>query len=176
MKAIRILSLVVLVVVVGLGLGTACTGEQGLKGDPGAEGVGIEDIVNNGDGTITVNLSNGESYTTDNLTGPQGIQGSPGPNMIVAMGTISSGGDIRRGYNIDSCTYNVSAQRYEITLTGITYLAGQFVTVVTPENSWACFAGWGSGSGMLHVTIRGIDGNPGAGMFSFVVLQCPQIP
>ena len=41
-------------------------------------GVGVQNIVNNGDGTFTVNLTNGESYTTDNLTGPQGIQGIQG--------------------------------------------------------------------------------------------------
>ena len=44
----------------------------------GEPGVGIDYIVNNGDGTFTIYLTDESSYTTDNFTGPQGIQGPPG--------------------------------------------------------------------------------------------------
>jgi hypothetical protein len=76
---------VVVLVLAGSILGMACTGaqgEQGPKGDPGADGVGIESVVDNGDGTITIGLSDGSTYTTDMVTGPQGeqgIQGTQGP-------------------------------------------------------------------------------------------------
>jgi len=50
----------------------------GAGGTQGPAGVGINNIINNGDGTFTLNLTDGSSYTTDNLTGPQGIQGPPG--------------------------------------------------------------------------------------------------
>jgi hypothetical protein len=53
-------------------LGSACAGAKGENG------VGIESVVNNADGTITVDLTNGESYTSDDLTGPQGPQGVQG--------------------------------------------------------------------------------------------------
>jgi len=80
MRLCRLLAIgVVLLLLVGGLLGTACTGatgEQGPEGDPGADGIGIENIVNNGNGTFTVNLTNGESYTTDNLTGPPGLPGA----------------------------------------------------------------------------------------------------
>ena len=85
MRIFRLLAIgVVLLVLVGAILGTACAGArgeqgpQGPKGDTGANGVGVENIVNNGDGTITVSLTNGESYTSDDLTGPQGEQGIQG--------------------------------------------------------------------------------------------------
>lgn len=40
-----------------------------------ANGVGIDYIVNNGDGTFTIYLTDGSSHTTDNFTGPQGPAG-----------------------------------------------------------------------------------------------------
>jgi len=76
MKAIKILGAIVLAVVIaGMVLGAACTGRQG---EQGPVGVGIDSIVNNGNGTFTINLTDGSSFTTDNLTGPQGVQGPIG--------------------------------------------------------------------------------------------------
>jgi hypothetical protein len=50
-----------------------------LNGSPGADGVGISDVIDNGDGTITFYLTDETTFTTPNLIGPQGIQGSEGP-------------------------------------------------------------------------------------------------
>ncbi len=61
---------VLLLVLAGAILGTACGGA--------ADGVGIQDVVSNDNGTITITLTNGSTYTTDNLTGPQGPQGIQG--------------------------------------------------------------------------------------------------
>jgi hypothetical protein len=44
----------------------------------GTDGVGIVSITDNGDGTFTILLSNGTTFTTQDLTGPQGPQGDPG--------------------------------------------------------------------------------------------------
>jgi len=86
MRLLRLMAIcVVLLVLVGGILGTACAGkegEQGLKGDTGAAGVGIQNIVNNGDGTFAVNLTDGQKFTTDNFTGPQGIQGLQGLTVL----------------------------------------------------------------------------------------------
>ncbi len=66
-------------------------GTQGLQGDPGIQGpigpqgpqgssgVSISGTVDNGDGTLTFNFSDGTSFTTSNLTGPQGSVGATGP-------------------------------------------------------------------------------------------------
>ena len=73
MKAMRVLGVAVLVVMLaGLVLGTACAGKQG---EPG---VGIESTVDNGNGTFTITYTDGSTFTTSNLTGPQGVQGPKG--------------------------------------------------------------------------------------------------
>jgi len=79
MRLLRLMAIgFLLLVLLGGIMGTACTGaegEQGPKGDTGADGVGIESIVNNEDGTFTLELTDGSSYTTDDLTGPAGSTG-----------------------------------------------------------------------------------------------------
>ena len=197
MQFFRLMAIgVVLLVLAGASLGTACAGAKGEQGPEGADGVGIENIVNNGDGTVTVNLTNGKTYTTDNLTngktyttdnltgpqgsqgiqgvkgdtGAQGPQGIAGPNMIVAMGCIDGSGFIIRGYNITSCIWNDAYQRYDITLTGIYYLFGNYVTLVTPSYLVGHSAGYGDHEGKLMVEIQNSAGDPIQGTFSFMVL------
>lgn len=63
-------------------------GSPGPAGAEGTPGTGIEGIEDNGDGTFTLILTDGSSFTTDDLTGPTGEpgptgqtgpQGPPGP-------------------------------------------------------------------------------------------------
>lgn len=59
-----------------------CNDCKGLTLLQGKDGVGIAQIINNGDGTYTFILTDGNSFTTSDLTGPQGaqgLQGDPGP-------------------------------------------------------------------------------------------------
>jgi hypothetical protein len=90
MRFFRLMAITVLLLACVV-LGSACAGAkgeegaQGPKGNTGAAGVGVENIVNNGDGTFTVNLTNGESYTTDDFTGPRGEQGDQGPQGIQGL-------------------------------------------------------------------------------------------
>lgn len=51
---------------------------KGPQGDKGDTGVGVQSTVDNGDGTFTVNYTDGTSFTTSDFTGPQGIQGIQG--------------------------------------------------------------------------------------------------
>lgn len=53
-------------------------GPAGASGLNGADGVGIVSTVDNGNGTFTLNYSDGSSFTTTDLTGPQGPQGATG--------------------------------------------------------------------------------------------------
>ena len=53
-------------------------GPQGPQGPMGQDGVGISSIINNGNGTLTFQYTNGNTFTTPNLTGPQGLQGAIG--------------------------------------------------------------------------------------------------
>ena len=50
-----------------------------MIGPQGAQGVGVQATVDNGDGTFTITYTDGSSYTSADLTGPQGAQGSQGP-------------------------------------------------------------------------------------------------
>ena len=52
------------------------------SGNPGTPGNGIESTDDNGNGTFTINYTDGSSFTTTDLTGPQGpagANGAPGP-------------------------------------------------------------------------------------------------
>ena len=47
-------------------------------GSGGTDGVGVESTIDNGDGTFTLNYTNGTSFTTINFTGPVGPKGADG--------------------------------------------------------------------------------------------------
>ena len=61
-------------------------GEQGLQGIQGPQGVqgdtgdalALDSVIDNGNGTVTFNFSDLTSFTTSDITGPQGIQGVKG--------------------------------------------------------------------------------------------------
>ena len=57
-------------------------GIQGPQGEQGETGTGIQSTVNNNDGTFTINYSDNSSFTTADLTGPQGDVGPAGPQGI----------------------------------------------------------------------------------------------
>lgn len=48
----------------------------------GTDGVGIVSITDNNNGTFTILLSNGTTFTTQDLTGPQGPEGPAGADGI----------------------------------------------------------------------------------------------
>ena len=51
---------------------------SGGGGGGGTDGVGIASSIDNGDGTFTLNYTDGTSFTTINLTGPEGPKGADG--------------------------------------------------------------------------------------------------
>jgi len=53
-------------------------GLTGAQGPTGQNGNGIVSTTDNGDGTFTLTYTDGSSFTTSNLTGPQGAQGNTG--------------------------------------------------------------------------------------------------
>jgi hypothetical protein len=55
------------------------SGQNGTNGINGLDGNGITSVNDNGNGTYTFNFTNGTTYTTADLTGPQGLMGSQGP-------------------------------------------------------------------------------------------------
>ncbi|MDP4826066.1 MAG: hypothetical protein NWR73_00150 [Flavobacteriales bacterium] len=62
--------------------GSSTPGPQGIAGadgEDGADGNGIASTTANGDGTVTFVYTDGSTFTTTALTGPQGDQGPMGP-------------------------------------------------------------------------------------------------
>ena len=55
-------------------------GPAGADGQDGADGAGITNVVDNGNGTLTISYGDGSAVTTSNLTGPQGPAGTNGTN------------------------------------------------------------------------------------------------
>jgi len=129
-------------------------GEKGDKGDTGDQGVqGIQ----------------GEP-------GADGQDGAPGPNMIVAMGTIIEGGSnsfITQDYNIGMLWWNTDVDGWEVELIGIDYYYPDFVTLVTILGSGADTIRVNSVDGHLLVIQRDSNGDVAQVSFSFVVLQAP---
>jgi hypothetical protein len=65
-----------------------------LKGETGETGVGVVSTVDNGNGTFTINYSDGTWFTTANFTGAAGLNGKTVLNGTgVPSGSIGSDGD-----------------------------------------------------------------------------------
>ena len=104
--------------------------------------------------------------------GADGQDGAPGPNMIVAMGMVydsGTGPSVVQDYNVGTCIYDSSNSRYDITLTGITYVQNNYVTLVTATGNY--HAGYAESAGHLTVYVANYLGADVHGSFSFMVLQ-----
>ena len=84
---------------------TGAVGPQGNAGTNGTNGVGITSTVDNGNGTFTLNYSDGTSFTTADMTGPQGIQGLQGSQGLTGA-TGSQGPAGTNGVGITSTVDN----------------------------------------------------------------------
>lgn len=183
MRSFRLMAIMVLLLACML-LGTACAGAKG------EDGVGIQSIVDNGDGTVTFTLTDGSKYTSDVVTGPQGpqgiqgeqgvqgpkgdtgaqgIQGVPGPNMIVAMGFVGSLGTLFGSYNVNDVRWDSNDHYYEITL-GVWYDPFVHVTLVTGFATVNVNAVYDGSDGKLRVKLFNPLGEVGQFNFSFMVL------
>lgn len=153
-------------------------GTQGPRGDSGVQGLqGIQGI--------------------QGPKGDQGEQGIPGPNLIVAMGTVyedctkypEGNPKLTSSYNVDKVTWDQNF--YQITLRGINPCnpSGNYITLVTNSEGWKkAFATAGcvrlqDGPVELSValhTVIGIDYADGVGIpytigsFSFIVFEVPE--
>jgi len=182
MRYFRLMAIgIVLLILVGGVLGTACAsaeGEQGQKVDTGVAGTvgatgpqGPQGPKGDTGAAGPQGVQGIQGPKGD--TGPQGPQGVPGLNMVVAMGTVTPEGNIYSGYNVSSVTFNASSHYYNITLTGINYSFLNYVTLVSlvdSVNSGRTIESI-SGEGKLLVHIYDDAGNPVQDYFHFVVLD-----
>ncbi|MGE0562071.1 MAG: tail fiber domain-containing protein [Flavobacteriales bacterium] len=98
------------------------TGPAGNTGPAGANGVGIDSTVHNANGTMTIYYSNSTSYTTNDLTGPPGVNGTtyfPGNGIAFNNDTIINIGDADNNPNNELITLtNLNGNIIEITENG----------------------------------------------------------
>ena len=145
-KMFVLLSIVALLVVLVAG----CNGEQGLAGPQGPAGPQGEQGLQGEQGE-------------QGLLGPIGPQGQPGPNLIVAMGLVTSEGIVVQGYNVSSAEW-ISSRYCRIQLTGINYSPMEYVTIISGLPNSTFFA---AANGDLMVATQNL------GAFSFIILALP---
>lgn len=123
-------------------------GNISLKGDDGADGVGIDETIDNGDGTFTFNFTDGTSFTTSDLTGPEGQIGTVRLELTTAtdfntstvIGIYSQNGRhliIDNGANDIDVTVDVGVTAsYQVLGTGtVTFLQGTGRTLQAPSGA-----------------------------------------
>ena len=130
-------------------LGSACAGPRGEQGEKGADGVGIQSIANNTNGTLTIYLTNGQSYSTGDLTGPQGQKGDIGATGAAgtkgdtgATGAKGDKGDTGVGLSPSYATVATWETTYDNLTSGSLPTVGPSVTVTIGS----------SGSALVTVT------------------------
>lgn len=64
-------------------------GPQGPQGPQGPAGNGISNVTSNPNGSFTITYTNGNTFTSQSLTGPQGL---PGPNGALVKSTAIAAG------------------------------------------------------------------------------------
>ena len=108
---------------------TGGDGPQGIAGNDGADGNGIVSATNNGDGTFTLLFDNGTTFTTDDLTGPQGAAGAEGPQGVAG----NDGADGDSAYDIWLSLGNTGTEQDFIdSLTGPQGPTGSAGNSITP--------------------------------------------
>lgn len=122
--------------------------------------------VTDGDHEVSGQLNVGDSLTF----GDQTPQRTAGP---VAKAFIEEDTTIANAVNVDSVTWNATAQRYEITISGQSYYFNEYVTSVTIADLDARHSRTGSGNGDLFVYLYDDAGNLVQGNFQLVTYKLP---
>ena len=86
-----------------------------IEGTTGEQGVGISSTLDNGDGTFTFNYTNGTTFTTSDLTGPQGDNGIIGVDLSLSYLDVSNIANINylivnNDLTVNGTTYTVHHQ------------------------------------------------------------------
>lgn len=87
----------------------------------------------------------------------------------LAFGTVWSNGSKQKGYGSWSSSFNATATRYEITITGQSYYYLNYATMVTPMDTRFCRTS--SVGGKLLVYCYDKDGRPATSRFAFVTYK-----
>lgn len=91
--------------------------------------------------------------------------------LPIAYGNISSAGTINSSSGNIACIWNSSLSRYEITITGESFIYISYITTVTSNSSSPLIANVNSVSGKLLITLTNLSNVKVQDSFSFVVYK-----
>lgn len=117
-------------------------GPQGPAGPQGADGNGIANTIDNGDGTLTFVYDDGTTFTTPNLEGPQGPQGVQGPQGPAGPQGVAGANGISLNWLGTFGTAPVSPS-----LNDAYYNSNDGISYVWDGSSWQIISQDGSGGG-----------------------------
>lgn len=113
----------------------------------------------------------GELHVGNSLAfGDQTPQRTAGP---IAKASINSDGSVENAVNVQSVTWNDSAERYEISISGESYYFDEYVTSVTITELDVVRSRLGSGLNRMYVYLFDQAGDQVQGKFQFVTYKLP---
>jgi len=153
-------------------------GTTGSAGADGADGVGIQSTIDNGDGSFTISYTDGSTFTSADLTGPQGVQGIQGIQGVQGP-TGATGSNGANGVGVQSTTNNGDGTFTIVYTDGSTFTTADFTGPTGPQGPQGVIGPQGNnGVGILSsvnngdgtFTINYTDGS----VFTSVDLTGPQ--
>jgi hypothetical protein len=167
----------------------------------GKDGLTITSTVDNGDGTFTITYSDGTTFTSADLTGPQGPPGAdstvPGPQGPAST-VPGPPGDSGVGYlenSVTSTSIATGSKIFTVTISASNsaYIVGSYIRIVSTsspsnymEGTITAFSGTTltvdvttiSGSGTFAswaISIAGVPGLDGSGGVSIISVASPTV-
>ena len=140
-------------------------GDKGDTGDQGEPGVGIASVVFNADTSVTFNLDDGTSYTTDPLKGEKGDTGSKGDTGDTGKGIssiVENNDTSLTFYLTDESTFTTSALKGDKGDKGNTGAAGNGISNIVMNNDYTLTINFDDGTYYTTAPIRGATGATGA--------------
>ena len=147
------------------------TGSTGARGETGATGVGITNVTDNGDGTLTVTYANGVTVVTSDLTGPTGPTGATGATGV-GITNITDNGDgtltVTYGNGATAITSDLTGPTGSTGATGATGPVGATgatgvgITLITDNGDGTLTVTYGNGATAITSDLTGPTGSTGA--------------
>ena len=135
------------------------------KGDTGT---GIADITNNPDGTLTITMTDGTSYTTEALKGDKGDKGDTGERGVsIVSFDVTGQTDVSVIYTVtfsDDTTQDISVPKGPQGDTGLT---GNGISTTTLNSDYTLTIAYTDGTTYTTPSIRGAQGAQGVSVIGF---------
>ena len=133
-------------------------GEQGIQGEAGETGNGIESVILNQDYTLTINYTNGDTYTTSSIRGEKGATGDAGNGIQ----DIRMNADYTLTITMeDGSVYTTTSIRGEKGEKGADGATGNGIDRITLNQDYTLTVYFTDGTSTTTSSIRGQKGEKG---------------